>query len=99
MFILMVYFYNIRYVFQLFVKTILQAEQLVKSFKQLFRESEAMHAFRILDPNSLPSLERKRSQFGNREVELLERRYVSSSNNMTCINQKYVLNFQINKYK
>ena len=85
--------------FQLFVETILQAEQLVKSFKQLFRESEAMHAFRILDPNSLPSLKRKRRQFGNREVELLERRYVSCSNNMTWINQKYVLNFQINKYK
>ena len=79
-------FCYIRYVFQLFVKTILQAEQLVKSFKQLFRESEAMHAFRILDSNSLPLLERKRRQLGNREVELLERRYVSCSNNMTYIN-------------
>ena len=54
--------YYTRYVFKLFVKTILQTERLVKSFKQLFRESEVMHAFRILDPNSLPSLERKRSQ-------------------------------------
>ena len=92
-------FYYIRYVFKLFVKTILQAERLVKSFKKLFRESKVMHAFWIVDPNSLPSLERKCSQFGNREVELLERRYVSHSNNMTCINQKYVLNFQINKYE
>ena len=83
-------FYYIRYVFKLFVITILQV------FQKLFRESEVMHAFRILYPNSLPSLERKRSQFGNREVELLERKYVSCSNSMTCINQKYVLNFQIN---
>ena len=79
--------------FKLFVKTILQAERLVKCFKKLFPESEAMHASRILDPSSLPSLEKKRSQFENREVMLLERRYVSCSNNMTCINQKYVLNF------
>ena len=63
--------------FKLSVKAILKVKRDAKSFKKRFPESKVMHAFRILDPNSLPSLERERSQFGNREVELLERKYIS----------------------